>query len=96
MPDEIISDEILIDESPITSIPSVPIPETIDPVCSMCGFPLHTLKGGTQPKLNADGTISVNDVIIQGCTNSNYNGKSCPMNGIEQSRLEVPLNLFKG
>jgi hypothetical protein len=91
------SDEIIpIEETPTTSVPSVPIPEIIDPVCSVCGFPLHVIRSGPSPKLNADGTLSVSDIAILGCFNTNFNNLPCPMVGQEQSRNETLLNLFKG
>lgn len=64
-----------------------------EPVCSICGLPLHVLKGGLQ----VSGANIVN-VAILGCTNNNYLGTHVPCTMVEkkQKRNETPINLFEG
>ena len=80
----------MVDETVLTIAP----PEVIqDPVCVVCGLPLHVLKGGLQ----VIGTDIVN-VAILGCTNNNYFGTHvpCTMFEQEQARNETPINMFEG
>lgn len=79
------------DESTTQAATTVPQ----EPVCSVCGLPLHVLRGGLQ--VGADGTSIVN-VAILGCTNNNNLGMQipCAQFNVEQTRNETPVNTFEG
>ena len=69
-----------------------------EPVCSVCGYPLHVLSGGLQAVQNSDGTLGIVNVAILGCQNANFNGtgQPCSMVGKEQQRKTDSMNTFEG